>query len=105
MLIKDANWMAGAKLKGHEVFAAGIATHFVPSEKMNALEKDLSGKIVNGCLHSSVLIVYQGVVTDQDVSAVLHSYHVGEHGAASYDLHLVSVFHFYLSEPHSVLSY
>ncbi|NXU80948.1 HIBCH protein, partial [Oreotrochilus melanogaster] len=33
--------LTGARLKGRDVLKAGIATHFVESEKLPALEKDL----------------------------------------------------------------
>eukprot|EP00013_Stygamoeba_regulata_P004733 CAMPEP_0177629890 /NCGR_PEP_ID=MMETSP0447-20121125/911_1 /TAXON_ID=0 /ORGANISM="Stygamoeba regulata, Strain BSH-02190019" /LENGTH=383 /DNA_ID=CAMNT_0019131245 /DNA_START=64 /DNA_END=1215 /DNA_ORIENTATION=+ len=33
--------LTGARLKGYDVFTKGIATHFVPSEKIPALQKDL----------------------------------------------------------------
>ncbi|XP_009909522.2 3-hydroxyisobutyryl-CoA hydrolase, mitochondrial [Dryobates pubescens] len=35
--------LTGSRLKGRDVLKAGIATHFVDSEKLPALEKDLTG--------------------------------------------------------------
>jgi enoyl-CoA hydratase/carnithine racemase len=35
--------LTGARLKGEEVFRAGIATHFVPSADLPALEQRLGG--------------------------------------------------------------
>ncbi|KAI9095608.1 ClpP/crotonase-like domain-containing protein [Phlyctochytrium arcticum] len=52
--------LSGARLKGHEVFQAGIATHYIPSERLPALMARLAElesdeiEVINGVLEEFV---------------------------------------------------
>jgi hypothetical protein len=64
--------LAGARLKGADVFHAGISTHLVSSAQLPALEAELAG-----------------AASDSDVKAVLAAFHDHNLPPASFATHTV----------------
>ena len=64
--------LTGARLKGEDVVKAGIATHFVPSEKLAALEADLATQASSDVGELSLLIESHDERTDNEASFAPH---------------------------------
>jgi enoyl-CoA hydratase/carnithine racemase len=92
--------LTGARLKGSDVVRSGIATHFVPSENISALEQKLTGNhrlylsafLLSLCLfcildsHSSLYKEVKSRNADE-VKAVLDSFHAPVNGALLPEVH------------------